>query len=171
MQRRVPTHQYHPWMRQAIELARTRVPPSDDPPVGALVYDHDGRLLGRGYHDRPGTGDPTAYAELIAVRQAADAVGGWRLDGCTVVTTLEPGVMAAGALVLARVQRLVIGSWDPYHGAVCSQWDLVRDRRLNHRLEVISDVLSDETDPLIADYLEVEKYHAEQRRIDMQLGL
>src|SRR5690606_28003925 len=87
VQRRVPTHQYHPWMRQAIELARTRVPPSDDPPVGALVYDHDSRLLGQGYHDRPGTGDPTAYAELTALRQAADAVGGWRLDGCTVVTT------------------------------------------------------------------------------------
>jgi tRNA(adenine34) deaminase len=69
------------------------------------------------------------------------------------------------------VQRLDIGSWDPYHGAVCSQWDLVRDRRLNHRLEVVSEVLSDETDPLIADYLEVEKHHAEQRRVDMRLGL
>jgi tRNA(adenine34) deaminase len=146
-------------------------PPSDDPPVGAVVYDCDGYLLGEGYHDRPGTGDPTAFAELIALRQAAQALGGWRLEGCTVVTTLEPGVMAAGALVLGRVQRLVIGSWDPYHGAVCSQWDLVRDQRLNHRLEVVSEVLTAETDPLIGDYLKIERYLAEQRRIDVRLGL
>ncbi|MBU3063149.1 nucleoside deaminase [Nocardia sp. NEAU-G5] len=158
-------------MRHAIDLARTHTPPSDDPPVGALVYDCDGNLLGQGHHDRPGTGDPTAFAELTALREAAQKLGGWRLEGCTVVTTLEPGVMAAGALVLARVQRLVIGSWDPYQGAVCSQWDLVRDRRLNHRLEVVSEVLTTETDPLVADYLVHEQYQAEQRRIDMKLGL
>jgi tRNA(adenine34) deaminase len=158
-------------MRLAIELARTHTPPSDDPPVGAIVYDCNGNLLGQGYHDRPATGDPTAYAELIALRQAAHAFGGWRLEGCTVVTTLEPGVMAAGALVLARVQRLVIGSWDPYNGAVCSQWDLVRDQRLNHRLEVVSEVLTSETDPLVSEYLTIEHYLAEQRRIDMRLGL
>lgn len=171
VQRRAPTRQYEPWMRRAIDLARTHTPPSDDPPVGAVVYDCDGNLLGEGYHNRPATGDPTAFAELIALRQASQNLGGWRLEGCTVVTTLEPGVMAAGALVLARVQRLVVGSWDPYHGAVCSQWDLVRDLRLNHRLEVVSEVLTTETDPLITDYLKAESYHAEQRRIDMKLGL
>lgn len=158
-------------MRRAIQLARTGTPPGDDPPVGAVVYDCDGRLLGEGHHDRPATGDPTAYAELIALRHAAHALGGWRLDECTLVTTLEPGVMAAGALVLARVKRLVIGSWDPYHGAVCSQWDLVRDQRLNHRLEVVTEVLATETDALVADYLQAEHHLAQQRRIDLRLGI
>ncbi|NUS43404.1 MAG: nucleoside deaminase [Mycobacteriaceae bacterium] len=158
-------------MRRSIELARTPTPPSEDPHVGALVYDVDGNLIGEGHHDRPGTGDPTAYAELTALRQAAQAVGEWRLDGCTLVTTLEPGVMAAGALVLARVKRLVIGSWDPHHGAVCSQWDLVRDQRLNHRLEVVSEVLLPETDELVADYLQAQHLLAQQRNTELRLGL
>ncbi|CAL9575358.1 tRNA-specific adenosine deaminase [Actinosynnema sp. ALI-1.44] len=90
---------------------------------------------------------------MLALRQAGQALGSWRLVDCTVVTTLEPSVMSAGALVLARVPLLVIGSWDVANGAVCSQWDLVRDTRLNHRIEVHGGVLAEETDALLRDYL------------------
>lgn len=144
---------YESWMRHAVALARAHPPPADELPAGALVYDADGVLCGSGWHARPGAGDPTAVAEIMAIRAAAAAVGNWRLTGTTVVTTLEPGVTGAGALVLARVRRLVMGSWDPCHGAICSQWDLVRDPRLNHRVEVVSGVLTTETDPLIQAHL------------------
>src|SRR2546422_7484828 len=116
-------------MRRALELARTLPSPgADDPPVGAVIYGPDGIEIAAAHHARPRTNDPTALAEILAIRQAGQALGTWRLDGCTLVTTLEPGTMAAGAVVLARISRLVIGTWDTYNGAICSQWDLVRDR-------------------------------------------
>ncbi|KLL10269.1 nucleoside deaminase [Protofrankia coriariae] len=141
---------YEPWMRRALEMARALPDPgAGDPPVGAVIYGPDGREITAAHHDRQRTADPTAHAEITVLRRAGRALGTWKLDGCTLVTTLEPGVMAAGAVVLARVPRLVIGSWDERNGAVCSQWDLVRDPRLNHFVEVIPEVLKAECDALL----------------------
>ncbi|KHL15142.1 UNVERIFIED_CONTAM: CMP deaminase [Mumia flava] len=129
-------------MERALELA-SRAPADGDVPVGALVVDPDGRVLGEGWNARERDGDPTAHAEVVALRAAARERGEWRLDGCTLVVTLEPCTMCAGALVLARVDRLVFGAFDDKAGAVGSLWDVVRDRRLNHRPEVVSGVLAD----------------------------
>jgi len=120
-----------------------------DVPVGAVVLDVEGHVVGRGHNEREATGDPTAHAEVVALRAAASELGRWRLDGCTLVVTLEPCTMCAGALVLARVDRLVFGAYDPKAGAVGSLWDVVRDRRLNHRPEVVGGVLEDECGELL----------------------
>jgi len=120
-----------------------------DVPVGAVVVGPDGAVLGRGHNAREADGDPTAHAEVLALRAAAAALGRWRLDDCTLVVTLEPCLMCAGATVLARVPRLVLGAWDPKAGACGSQWDVVRDRRLNHRVEVVGGV----REPECADLL------------------
>jgi len=147
-------------MRRALELARTLPDPgADDPPVGAVIYGPDGTELAAAHHDRQRTSDPTAYAEILALRQAGQAMGTWRLEGCTLVTTLEPGPMSAGAIVLARIPRLIIGSWDSYNGAVCSLWDIVRDQRLNHFVEVIPEVLKSECDALLSNYLDSPPMH------------
>jgi tRNA(adenine34) deaminase len=136
-------------MRVALEEAR-RALDTDDVPIGAVVLDADGVVVARGRNAREGAGDPTAHAEIVALRAAADVVGdGWRLDGCTLVVTLEPCTMCAGAAVLARVARVVYGAVDPKAGAVGSLWDVVRDRRLNHRPEVVSGVLADESSDLL----------------------
>ena len=119
-------------------------PAHGDVPVGAVILDGGGAVIGRGHNDREGGGDPTAHAELLALRAAAVAKGGWRLDGCTLVVTLEPCTMCAGAAVLARVARVVYGAFDPKAGAAGSLWDVLRDRRLNHRPEVVGGVLADE---------------------------
>lgn len=111
-----------------------------DVPVGAIVVGPDGTVIGRGHNTREATGDPTAHAEVLALREAAQAVGEWRLSGCTLVVTLEPCAMCAGAILLARVPRLVLGAWDAKAGATGSVWDLVRDRRMNHRVEVLGGV-------------------------------
>lgn len=126
--------------------------PGCDVPVGAVVFGPDGAELATGRNLRELTGDPTAHAEVVAVRRAAARLGTWRLDGCTVVVTLEPCTMCAGALVLARVARLVFGAWEPKTGAVGSLWDVVRDRRLTHRLEVYGGVLEPETAALLRDF-------------------
>ncbi|BAU84780.1 cytidine and deoxycytidylate deaminase family protein [Streptomyces laurentii] len=115
-----------------------------DVPVGAVVLAPDGSVLATGHNEREATGDPTAHAEVLALRRAAAATGEWRLTGCTLVVTLEPCVMCAGALVQARVERVVFGAFDEKAGATGSLWDLVRDRRLNHRPEVIHGVLEAE---------------------------
>lgn len=142
-------------MRRALNLARTLPDPgAGDPPVGAVICGPDGTEIAAAHHDRHRTNDPTAYAEILAIRQAGHTLGTWRLDGCTLVSTLEPGVMAAGAIVLARIPRLVIGSWDSHNGAICSQWDLVRDRRLNHYVEVIPEILQADCDRLLNAYLD-----------------
>ena len=139
---------YDGWMRLALDEA-ARAEPSGDVPVGAVVVGPDGEVLGRGHNVREAEGDPTGHAEVRALRAAAAAVGEWRLDGCTLVVTLEPCTMCAGALVLARVERLVYGAEDPKAGAVGSLWDVVRDRRLNHRPEVVRGVLAAESSELL----------------------
>jgi len=134
---------YDEWMRLALDEAR-RALATDDVPVGAVVVDPDGSVVGRGHNGREALADPTAHAELMALREAAAGLGRWRLDGCTLVVTLEPCTMCAGAVVLSRVSRLVYGAVDEKAGAVGSLWDVVRDRRLNHRPEVVAGVLADE---------------------------
>lgn len=137
-------------MRQTLDLARTgAIGAGVDVPVGAVVYGPDGAELAVGRNERERTGDPTAHAEVVALRRAADRTGTWRLDGCTLVVTLEPCTMCAGALVLARVSTLVFGAWEPKTGAVGSLWDVVRDRRLNHRPEVYGGVLEAECAALL----------------------
>jgi len=129
-------------MRQALSVAE-RALVTGDVPVGALVLDASGNELSRACNEREASGDPTAHAEVLALRRAAAALGAWRLAGCTLVVTLEPCTMCAGALVLARVDRVVFGAWDPKAGAAGSLWDVVRDRRLNHRPEVLGGVLEE----------------------------
>ncbi|WP_239001072.1 tRNA adenosine(34) deaminase TadA [Jiangella asiatica] len=142
---------YVPLMREALAEAAAALP-SGDVPIGAVVVSADGAVIGRGHNRREVDGDPTAHAEVLALRAAAAATGGWRLDGATLVATMEPCAMCAGALVLARVDRLVYGAVDPKAGAVGSLWDLVRDRRLNHRPEVIAGVLADECGALVREF-------------------
>ena len=130
-------------MLAALDEARAALA-TDDVPIGAVVVDAAGAVVGRGRNVREAAADPTGHAEVIALRAAAAARGAWRLTGCTLVVTLEPCTMCAGAVVLARVGRLVYGAGDPKAGAVGSLWDVVRDRRLNHRPEVVGGVLADE---------------------------
>lgn len=111
-----------------------------DVPIGAVVVGPDGQVVAAAHNERELTGDPTAHAEVLALRRACEATGSWRLDGHTLVVTLEPCTMCAGALVLARIERVVIGAWDPKAGAVSSLFDVVRDPRLNHRVEVVAGV-------------------------------
>jgi tRNA(adenine34) deaminase len=148
---------WDPPMREALAEARAALATSDVP-VGAVVLDPHGAVLGRGRNRREADGDPTGHAELVAMRQAARSRRGWRLDGCTLVVTLEPCTMCAGALVLARMDRLVFGAFDDKAGAVGSLWDVVRDRRLNHRPEVLVGVLAEESTALLREFF------ASQRR-------
>ena len=121
-------------------------------PIGAVVLDPSGALIASAHNERELGDDPTAHAEVVALRRAGEAVGSWRLDGCTLAVTLEPCTMCAGAIVLSRIGRLVFGAWDPKAGAVGSLWDVVRDRRLNHRPEVASGICADECSELLADF-------------------
>ena len=139
---------YDGWMRLALAEAGLAVA-TGDVPVGAVVVDRDGRVIGAGHNVREAQGDPTGHAEVLALRAAAAHRGEWRLAGCTLVVTLEPCTMCAGALVLARVARVVFGADDPKAGAVGSLWDVVRDRRLNHRPEVVGGVLAAEAGELL----------------------
>jgi tRNA(adenine34) deaminase len=138
------------WMRVALAEAR-RAAELGEVPVGAVVV-QDGRVVGSGHNRREVDGDPLAHAELLAIRQAAEAVKGWRLVGCTMFVTLEPCAMCAGALVNSRVERLVFGAADPKAGFCGSLGDLSRDPRLNHRLEVVSGVLAEECGALLRDF-------------------
>ena len=138
------------FMRLAIREAEAALK-HDDVPIGAVVV-HDGEVIGAGHNERELRQDPTAHAELVALRAAAAALGSWRLAGATLVVTLEPCTMCAGALVLARVDRLVYGAPDPKAGAVGSLWDVVRDRRLNVRPEVVSGVLAAESAVLLREF-------------------
>jgi tRNA(adenine34) deaminase len=121
-------------------------------PIGAVVLDASGAVIASAHNEREQGNDPTAHAELLALRRAGELLGSWRLDGCTLAVTLEPCTMCAGAIVLARVQRLVFGAWDPKAGAVGSLWDVVRDRRLNHRPEVAAGVREAECSALLAGF-------------------
>lgn len=123
-----------------------------DVPVGAVLLDPHGRTLALAHNERELTGDPSAHAEMLALRRGAESLGTWRLDDCTLVVTLEPCTMCAGALVLARVRRLVFGAYDPKAGAVASLWDVVRDPRLNHRVEVVGGIAEDECGELLRKF-------------------
>ena len=138
-------------MSAALDEARAALA-TDDVPIGAVVLAPDGTTVGRGRNLREAEHDPTGHAEIVALREAARARGEWRLDGHTLVVTLEPCTMCAGAAVLARVERVVFGAWDPKAGAVGSLWDVVRDRRLNHRPEVLAGVLADESSALLEGF-------------------
>ncbi|MYS48191.1 nucleoside deaminase [Streptomyces sp. SID5998] len=138
-------------MRLALAEARRAVE-GGDVPVGAVVLSADGAVLGAGHNEREATGDPTAHAEVLAIRRAAERVGEWRLSSCTLVVTLEPCTMCAGALVLSRVDRVVYGARDEKAGAAGSLWDVVRDRRLNHRPEVIEGVLAEDCAGLLTEF-------------------
>ena len=138
-------------MRAALDEARAALE-TGDVPVGALVLDAEGEVLGRGRNRREAEQDPTAHAEVLALREASAARRSWRLDGCTLVVTLEPCTMCAGAAVLSRVDRVVFGAWDEKAGAVGSLWDVVRDRRLNHRPEVIAGVLEEESSVMLREF-------------------
>jgi tRNA(adenine34) deaminase len=144
---------FEPAMRLALEQAAGAAA-SPDVPVGAVVLDEAGTVIGTGRNRREADRDPTAHAEILAIRQAAAARRSWRLDGCTLVVTLEPCTMCAGAAAGARVDRLVFGAADPREGAAGSLWDVLHDRRLPHRVEVIGGVLEDECARLLRAFFE-----------------
>ena len=143
-------------MRLALEQARQALD-TGDVPIGAVVLDRTGTVIAQARNAREASGDPTAHAEVLALRRAADVIGDWRLDGCTLVVTLEPCTMCAGALVLARVDRLVFGAWNDEMGAVGTLWDVVRDRRLGRRPEVVSGVLADEASTLLEGFFRTQR--------------
>ncbi len=138
-------------MRLALTEAR-RALATGDVPVGAVVLSDTGEVVAQGWNRREADQDPTAHAEVVALRQAAARSGRWRLEAATLVVTLEPCTMCAGAITASRVGRLVFGAFDPKAGAVGSLWDVVRDRRLNHRPEVVSGVLADECGALLLEF-------------------
>jgi tRNA(adenine34) deaminase len=138
-------------MEAALDEARAALA-TGDVPIGAVVVDASGSVVGVGRNVREAQADPTGHAEVVALRAAAAHRQKWRLDGCTLVVTLEPCTMCAGAAVLARVDRLVFGAFDPKAGAVGSLWDVVRDRRLNHRPEVVSGVRAGESTALLEEF-------------------
>ena len=138
-------------MGEALDLARSTAA-DGDVPVGAIVLDPSGLVIGRGRNTRERDADPTGHAEVVAIREAAVRRGEWRLEGCTLVVTLEPCTMCAGAIVAARLRRLVFGAFDDKAGAVGSLWDVVRDRRLNHRPEVVSGVRAAESSELLRGF-------------------
>ncbi len=145
---------YEPTMRLALDLARQLAGAGSegDGPVGAIVLAADGEVIGAGHNLCLEATDPTAHAEIVAIRQAAAATGSWRLDGSTLVVTLEPCTMCAGAVHSARIRRVVYGATDPRAGAAGSLWDILRDRRLGPPVEVIGGVLADACGQLLTDF-------------------
>ncbi|WP_244231671.1 MULTISPECIES: tRNA adenosine(34) deaminase TadA [unclassified Rathayibacter] len=139
------------WMRLALDEAR-RAAEWGDVPVGAVVVDPDGAVIGRGRNERELHRDPTAHAEVVALREAAAARGDWQLAGCTLVVTLEPCAMCAGAILASRLDRVVFGAWDEKAGAAGSVHDLLRDRRLHHVVEVYPGLRADEGARLLLDF-------------------
>ena len=143
---------YDSAMQQALSLAAFAASTSADVPVGAVIIDENGNVIAQAANMREAQHDPTAHAEVLAIRWAAERLGTWRLDQATLVVTLEPCVMCAGARVLSRLSRVVFGAWDPKAGAAGSLYDLLRDRRLNHRPEVISGVREIECGQILRDF-------------------
>lgn len=137
-----------------IALAEARSAGDDgEVPIGAVVLGADGRVVSRERNRREGRQDPTAHAEILALRQAGHVLGDWRLAGCTLVVTLEPCPMCAGAAVMSRVDRIVFGAWNEEYGAAGSRWDLPRDRRLNHRAEVVGGVRAEECGAMVRQFM------------------
>ena len=147
------TSPYDTVMRLALVEAASAVT-DGEVPVGCVILDSTGAVIASGRNARETGQDPTGHAEIVAIRAAASALGAWRLTGCTLVVTLEPCTMCAGAIVLARLDRIVFGAYDPKAGAVGSLWDVVRDRRLNHRPEVVAGVLEQECAEQLAGWFE-----------------
>jgi tRNA(adenine34) deaminase len=141
---------HHRFMKQALEAAAV-ASARGEVPIGAVVVS-DGAVVATGYNLRESWQDPTAHAELLAIRGAAEALGSWRLEGCTVYVTLEPCAMCAGAMVLARVERCVYGCRDPKGGFLGTLYDLSSDPRLNHRFEVVSGVLEQACSDVLKDF-------------------
>ncbi|HEV7949876.1 MAG TPA: tRNA adenosine(34) deaminase TadA [Glaciihabitans sp.] len=143
-------------MREAISDAKNALS-TGDVPVAALIIAADGTVIARGWNEREAHQDPTAHAEVVAIRAAAAATGDWHLTDTTLVVTLEPCVMCAGAILAARIPRVVFGAWDEKAGAVGSVYDVLRDRRLNHQVEVIAGVNADECGALLLDFFEAKR--------------
>ena len=153
---------FEPAMRLALAEATHPEPASAEPedvPVGAVILDEAGTILARARNRREADRDPTAHAEIIAIRQAASALGRWRLTDLTLVVTLEPCTMCAGAVIAARLGRLVYGAEDPRAGAAGSLWDVLRDRRLNHHPEVIGGVLAEECGAVLRGFFAAHRRH------------
>ena len=146
-----PTAAHKTWMGLALEQARAALDTADVP-IGAVVVGPDGTILGTGRNEREAAGDPTAHAEVVAIREAAAALGEWRLEGCTLVVTLEPCAMCAGAIVLARIPRVVFGAWDEKAGASGSVFEILREPRLNHWVEVFPGVREHECAQLLREF-------------------
>ncbi len=144
-------NRWHPAMAEALAEAGLAAA-HGDVPIGAVLLDASGAVVARAHNERELTGDPTAHAEVLALRRAARRQGSWRLEDCTLVVTLEPCTMCAGAIVLSRVGRLVFGAYDPKAGAVASLWDVVRDPRLNHRPEVVGGIDAAECGAVLQDF-------------------
>jgi tRNA(adenine34) deaminase len=141
------------WMREALAEARLALV-TDDVPVAALLFDSSGERIAAGRNEREKLQDPTAHAEIVAIRAAAEALGDWHLTDLTLVVTLEPCVMCAGAILAARIPRVIFGAWDDKAGAVGSVYDVLRDRRLNHTVEVIAGVEAEACSALLLDFFE-----------------
>ena len=150
------TAQYNDWMLQALESAKL-ASEHGDVPVAALVLDASGNTIGAGRNERELRGDPTAHAEVLALRAAAEHTGDWHLESTTLVVTLEPCAMCAGAILQARVPVVVFGAWDEKAGAAGSVYDLLRDRRLPHRVEVFAGVLADESSAMLKAFFEAKR--------------
>ena len=148
---------YEVTMRAAIKRARFGATASGDVPVGAVILNSKGEIIALANNTRELLRDPLGHAELVAIRAAARSLGNWRLDGCTLVVTLEPCAMCAGAILQARIPRLVFGAWDEKAGAVGSTWDLIRDPRALHKVEVVSDVLKDECAALLKEFFQEQR--------------
>lgn len=138
-------------MRLALDVARI-APENGDIPVGAIVINRDGFVIGRGFNEREANNDPTAHAEIVAIRNAASRLEKSRLDGCTLIVTLEPCAMCAGAIAQSRISKVVFGAWDEKAGAVGSVWDVLRDPRSIFKVEVVSGVLERECAELLTDF-------------------
>jgi tRNA(adenine34) deaminase len=143
---------FEPAMRAALAEATAPDSAQAEVPVGAVVLDASRRMIARAHNQREADLDPTAHAEIVAIRAAARALGSWRLAGCTLVVTLEPCTMCAGAISAARIERLVYGAVDPKAGAAGSLWDVLRDRRLSHRVEVVGGVLAGDCGALLREF-------------------
>jgi len=144
-------NQYSEWMLEALADARLALD-SGDVPVAAIVIDANGNRIGHGRNERELTNDPTAHAEVLAIREAAESRGTWHLTDVTLVVTLEPCVMCAGAILNSRIPRVIFGAWDEKAGAVGSVYDVLRDRRLNHQVEVVAGVNAEESSELLREF-------------------
>ena len=143
---------WEPFMRAALTEAQIAMDVSGDVPVGAVIVSASGEIVARGRNEKELLGDPTAHAEIVAIREATSLLGDWRLEVMTLVVTLEPCVMCAGAIQAARISRVVFGAWDEKVGASGSLYDLVRDKRLGTEVEVIPDVLGDEAGSMLKEF-------------------